>query len=126
MARQKGAYGRKTLARAEVLRRIRPADLTRRTAAAALGTDLETASRMLAYIRKLGLLGKPAVASRGNKANCMTRKEETLPFDHLTPDELERARILGISPGRMAWLNSCPRGGQIAVNRGLVLSRKYA
>lgn len=32
----------------------------------------------------------------------------------LTPHELERAKYLGITPERWAWLKTCPRGGHPA------------
>ena len=36
---------------------------------------------------------------------------ETLDPSHLTEEQREQAARFGISPGRYAWLLTCPRGG---------------
>jgi len=37
--------------------------------------------------------------------------KERLDPSHLTEEQLEQARRFGITPGRYAWLLTCPRGG---------------
>ena len=49
--------------------------------------------------------------TRRVSANLDNWGKERLDPSHLTEEQLAQARRFGVSPGRYAWLLTCPRGG---------------
>lgn len=121
MGRPKGVLNRRTVELIERIAALPEKERNARGVASALGMSYVTAWRLLRVSRESGVVPRArhlSVHQRAHRTNVIHQRD-TLPSDSLTEDELRIARNLGISPGRAAWLLTCPRDARVSSRKAI-------
>lgn len=121
MGRKAGALNKRTLGQLDIIAAMPEKDQTSRGVADALGVAYMTAWRLLKVARATGRIGAQRQLSAhqlGHRTNVIHQRD-TLPSNSLTDEQARIAQGLGLTPGRAAWLLSCPRDGSVASRKAI-------